>query len=111
MLNDYSAGDFKTLSVVYAIFILAVSFAQIPEGPSVLNIDKLMHASLYYGFAFVLWRGFSDKKVFAVAFFLGVLIEFVQPFFGRSFEIFDMAADGIGILIFYYFFARGRTIY
>ena len=103
MLNDYSAGDFKTLSVVYAIFILAVSFAQIPEGPSVLNIDKLMHASLYYGFAFVLWRGFSDKKFLGAAFFLGVLLEFIQPTFGREFDLLDMAANGLGILIFYYF--------
>ena len=59
--------------------------------------------SLYYGFAFVLWRGFSDKKFLGAAFFLGVLLEFIQPTFGREFDLLDMAANGLGILIFYYF--------
>ncbi len=108
MLNDYSAGDFKTLSVVYTILILAVSFAQIPAGPSALNIDKILHASLYYGFAFVLWRGFSDKRFLLAAFFYGVLIEFIQPTFGRSFEFLDMSADATGIFLFYWFFARQK---
>ncbi len=106
MLNDYTAGDFKTLSVVYTILILAVSFAQIPAGPAAFNIDKILHASLYYGFAFVLWRGFSDKRFLLAAFFYGVLIEFIQPSFGRSFEFLDMVADGLGILLFYFLAAR-----
>ncbi len=105
MLNDYTAGDFKTLSIVYAIFVLAVSFAPSPEGVSVFNLDKLMHAALYFGFAFVLWKGFSDKRFFLAAFFLGVLIEFIQPTFGRTFSVFDIAANGAGILIYYKFFS------
>ena len=102
MLKDYSVGDFKTLSFVYFIFILVVSLSPAPEGVSVLNIDKLMHAALYFGFSFVLWRGFSDKRFFLAAFFLGVLIEFIQPTFHRTFDYFDMAANGMGILVFYY---------
>jgi len=110
MLSDYNAGNFRALSLVYTIFVIAVSFAQIPPGAAGFNIDKILHAGLYYGFAFVLWRGFSNKRFFLAAFFLGVLIEFIQPFFGRSFEIFDMAADGIGILIFYYFSVANRNL-
>ena len=110
MLNNYSAGDFKTLSLVYTIFILAVSFAQIPEGPSALNIDKLLHAGLYFGFSFVLWKGFSSKKLLAAAFFLGVFIEFIQLTFGRSFDFVDMAANGMGILLFYYFSAARKNL-
>ena len=108
MLNDYSAGDFKTLSLVYAIFVMAVSFAVVPAGVPSFNIDKILHASLYYGFAFVLWRGFSDKKFFIAAFFLGVLIEFIQPTFGRTFDYFDMLANGTGIFLFYWFFSREK---
>ncbi len=107
MLNDYNPADFRTLSVVYTILVIAASFTQVPPGPPTFNIDKILHASLYYGFAFVLWRGFSDKKLFLAAFALGVLIEFIQPTFGREFDLLDMAANGIGIFLFYYFFSRG----
>lgn len=110
MLNDYTAGDFKTLSVVYTIFILAVSLAPAPEGVSAFNLDKIMHASLYFGFAFVLWKGFSDKRFLLAAFAIGVLIEFIQPTFGRSFDFVDMAANGIGILIFYYFSGARKNL-
>lgn len=110
MLSDYTAGDFKILSVVYTIFVIAVSFAQIPPGAAGFNIDKILHAGLYYGFAFVLWKGFSDKKLFLAAFALGVLIEFIQPTFGRSFNYFDMLANGTGVFLFYYFSSAKKAL-
>lgn len=100
MLNEYGAADFRSLSLVYAVFVLVVSFMQVPPGPSVMNIDKLLHAGLYYGFAFTLWRGFSDKRFFLAAFLYGVAIEFIQPSFGRELDFFDTLANGAGIFLF-----------
>lgn len=109
MLSDYTAGDFKTFSIVYAVLVITISLAPLTHGPA-NNLDKIMHALLYYGFAFVLWRGFSDKRFFLAAFFLGVLIEFMQPTFGRAFDYFDMLANGTGIFLFYYFSGARKNL-
>lgn len=106
MLEDYHPGNFRALAVVYFSFILVVSLAPMPPSPPTLNLDKLMHAGLYYGFAFILWRGFSSKKLLAFAFTYGILIEIIQPTFGRTFDYFDMLANGMGIFLFYWFFAK-----
>ena len=52
-----------------------------------------------FWFAF-LYRRTPTRLGYAIGFVaMGVAIEFIQPFTGRSFEVADMAADGIGVLL------------
>ncbi len=80
------------------------------------NADKLEHFIAYTGFSFsltLLSLGFSKRFFYGakfkslvvcgifpvlIALFYGVLIEFVQPHFGRSFDVLDMVADFTGAL-------------
>lgn len=80
------------------------------------NVDKVEHFIAYAGFSFsltLMTLGFSKrfsedatiKKLLPcgilpvlLALFYGVLIEFLQPKFGRSFDVLDMVADFTGAL-------------
>jgi len=70
----------------------------------VVQGDKLSHALAY--FALISWftnlyASFPQRIGFAVGFiFLGVSLEFVQRWTGyRSFELADMAAGTVGVVI------------
>lgn len=77
-------------------------------GPSAPTIDveqgdKLGHALAYAGTMF--WFGqlyvrTSARLGYAIAFIaLGVALEFVQAHVGRDFEVADMAADAVGVIL------------
>ena len=77
------------------------------------NFDKLVHAGLFGGLAFLfalplLKSGFSQKqkihysiKISLVAIIWGITIEFLQKFYvpSRDFDLLDWAADIVGVII------------
>jgi VanZ family protein len=78
------------------------------------GIDKLFHF-LCYMILYLLWAWYislvelykkNDKKLLITLFMLGVLIEFMQYWmpFRRSFELWDMVANGAGVVAGYLFF-------
>jgi VanZ family protein len=73
------------------------------------KFDKIVHFTLYFIFALFLMSGFSRQygktsakayiHSFIPAFALGVLIEFIQEKVGRSYDIYDMIANTLGIIV------------
>jgi len=64
--------------------------------------DKAIHAISYAILAFL--PAIHERRGFAVAAALGAMamgiaIEFIQPYWGRDYEVGDMVADGVGICI------------
>ena len=107
------------LSLVVICFVL-ITYLSLQHGIEApfdfRNVDKIEHFIAYTGFSFsltLLELGFS-KRFFCgakfkslvscgvlpvvIALFYGVFIEFVQPHFGRSFDVLDMVADFTGAL-------------
>jgi VanZ family protein len=78
-------------------------FAKIP------HFDKIVHFTMYFIFALFLMSGFSRQYgktstkayifSFITAFLLGVLIEFIQEKVGRSYDIYDMIANTVGVVV------------
>jgi VanZ family protein len=70
--------------------------------------DKMVHFAMYFIFTLFLMSGFSRQYgktstkayvvSFILAFILGVTIEFIQEKIGRSYDIYDMTANTIGII-------------
>lgn len=85
-----------TLAVAVAIGFLTLSPpAPTPSAP---GPDKLYHALAFAALVLPLSTvrpGWIPAAV-AGALFFGIAIEIVQPAFGRSFELADMAADAAG---------------
>jgi len=84
------------------------------------NFDKLVHAALFGGLAFLfalplLKSGFSEKqkinysiKISLASVVWGITIEFMQKFFvpSRDFDLLDWAADTIGVIIAFWIIIR-----
>ena len=78
-------------------------FARIP------HFDKVVHFMLYSVFTLFLMSGFSRQYrktlpkayiySFLIAFSLGVLIEFIQEHVQRGYDVADMAANTVGIIV------------
>jgi VanZ family protein len=78
-------------------------FSKIP------HLDKIVHFTMYFIFALFLMSGFSRqyKKTsakayifsFILSFLLGVLIEFIQEKIGRSYDMYDMIANTVGVIV------------
>jgi len=83
--------------------ILWLSLTPSPPKVDFESGDKIGHflsyAGLMFWFAF-LYRRTPTRLAYAIGFIaMGVAIEFIQPYTGRSFELADMAADAIGVLL------------
>jgi VanZ family protein len=78
-------------------------FSRIP------HFDKITHFGLYFIFALFLMSGFSRQyertstkaytASFLLAFVFGCMIEFIQEKVGRSYDIYDMIANTVGIVV------------
>jgi VanZ family protein len=99
-------------SVFFAYLILLVIISQwpsrdLPDVDLFPQADKLIHSAMYAGFCFLLlwaWpEQFTGKKILSALFILlafGLLMELMQgvSHAGRSFDITDELANGIGFI-------------
>ncbi len=93
----------SALGWVIVAAILWLSLRNNPFAVEVQNSDKFEHALAYCVLMF--WFGqlhpeWLRQAAYAAAWIgLGIAIEFVQREIGRDFELLDMVADAIGVLI------------
>ncbi|MCF0058578.1 VanZ family protein [Dyadobacter sp. CY356] len=95
----------KAIAIFWTLLILlACSWPgkDIPEAP-VVGFDKLVHAGLFGGFT-VLWLLIYPQKsitVILAGIAYGVGIEFYQEIMplDRTFDLFDIVADSIGVFL------------
>jgi VanZ family protein len=97
MLKSHATLAYS-LTFAIGVSILIATLAAIPESNLTTNHDKSLHV---FSFALlVLPLGFSRVHsaltIFIIAIVLGGTIELIQPVFGRSRELLDLVADGVG---------------
>lgn len=103
---------YAIIAIVLLILIAYVSLLPSQEIPKVglKNIDKIIHAFMYFILSSFMLLGFGNLKhrsIFVksipilMSFFCSFLIEILQEYTTstRLFEIFDILANGIGCLI------------
>mgnify|MGYP001793166012 CR=1 FL=1 len=89
---------------VLAIFI-AIQWTPNLEAPAHVS-DKLVHAALYYGFAFLIWwmlppieRLTRAGAVLGIGLIVAILMEIGQLYIpGRGADVFDVVADVAGLM-------------
>jgi glycopeptide antibiotics resistance protein len=116
LLDKRSSSFAKILFVAYSFFLGIVTLiptTMIQSGGEswlskikIENGDKVVHAALFFIFAFLLYySGWTQKKLglFLIPFLVGILIEFLQDYlgWGRTFDLWDILGNTIGILIAY----------
>jgi glycopeptide antibiotics resistance protein len=116
LLDKKSSLLAKSVFVAYSLFLGFVTlvptsmFKSEKKGwLSKINIengDKVVHAALFFIFVFLLYySGWTQKKsnLIMIPFLVGILIEILQHSMGmgRTFDIWDIMANTIGIIIAY----------
>ncbi|SFC63730.1 VanZ like family protein [Flexibacter flexilis DSM 6793] len=103
----------------WAIFVLRMTLAA-PSGLSrfgwlvaIPNVDKFVHIFLFGGQTWWLAWAFLKMNAQKYGFWsvglsvvFGILIEIIQPSFGRSADIWDALADGVGAGIAFFLFTQ-----
>lgn len=92
--------------------LLAVRSPKLPEEKLIFipHLDKFIHAFLFFFFVFLWGYYLSAKKdtasqkkwlvLLAIAGTVyGILMEYVQLYTGRDFDVWDMVADGVGAFL------------
>jgi len=100
-----------TIAVLVPYFIALLILAHIPEPELVTRahvLDKVIHSVVYMNLVFLLWFSINpDRKaswrnkttwliVFAAVAYGGI-DELIQPYFGRTKDVWDFAANDAGI--------------
>jgi VanZ family protein len=90
--------------IASALIIIAVLLpgSTIPD-VGVVGVDKFVHIAMFAGWAVAVRYDYPNIKawlVFVYGLLFSVLTEILQLFIeGRSFDLYDMMADGAGLLL------------
>lgn len=91
--------------LVSALIVIAVLIPgrDLPD-VSIGGYDKLIHVLMFAAWAVAVRYDFRDRFSFALIFGAGVLFSFLTEVLqllveGRSFDLYDMAADAIGVIV------------
>lgn len=109
-------SNYKLVILIYwlvAIVLLTLPGNKFPERSwfKTLQIDKWIHIGLFFGLTFFTLSfnlRFSKKTLLILTTFcfaFGIAIEFIQEHYiiNRSFDKWDIVADGIGVIVGYLF--------
>lgn len=92
--------------------LLAVRSPKLPEEKLIFipHLDKFVHAFLFFVFVFLWGSYFAERKnnssqknklvlLAITGTVYGILMEYIQLYTGRDFDIWDMVADGVGAFL------------
>jgi VanZ family protein len=103
LLSNVASMRFLAV-IASALIIIAVLLpgSSIPD-VGVVGVDKFVHIAMFAGWAVAVRYDFPTVKpwmVFVSGLLFSVLTEILQLFIeGRSFDLYDMMADGAGLLL------------
>lgn len=88
-------------STIFAFFILTMALMPPTQGGRDLIPDKVQHAGAFAVAILPLAMTLKGSllKPFLILLGVGILIEILQPWFGRDRSIYDVAADVVGLII------------
>ena len=95
----------RLLLAAYAVAVLALTLAPTPGVSTTLNhVDKLGHAGLFGGLAFLIYWNYTTRLGLGLAVMLSLatagLIELAQKLLAyRSDDLFDLLAGGGGVAV------------
>ena len=110
MINLY----FKTISVFYLIFLsiallipldifIVTEFVAVEKQPS-NNTSFIIHLVLFFILYLLFYFSFSNKyKILLFCIIYSVVVETLQIFTSRGFQIFDIMFNLIGVIVSYFF--------
>ena len=90
-----------SITIILSAVIIFFSFFSINLSSTVHDTDKYLHTVAYFFLSFPAALRKPTKHIFIISYFFsfGLAIELIQPYFDRYFELSDLIANFIGILL------------
>ena len=98
---NFIYDNWLTITIVLSFVIIFFSFFSVNPPSTMQGTDKYLHtvAYLFLSFSASLRKPANYILIFSYFSFFGFAIELIQPYFNRYFELFDVLANSIGILL------------
>lgn len=111
-LKNYIKKAIPFILFIYVVVVATLSLISLPQNETVVlpaHFDKIVHFCFYFGMSILILTLFWVKykrvrvadciKTFLVTFIFGVLIEIIQPYLGRTFDLEDIIANCCGNIL------------
>ena len=98
---DFIYNNWLLITIVFSVVIIFLSFHSISLSSTMQGTDKYFHivAYLFLSFSAAFRKPTNHIFIFSCFFLFGLAIELIQPYLDRCFELFDIIANSIGILL------------
>ncbi len=98
---NFIYNNWIVITITLSVFIIFFSFFSINQSTTIQGTDKYLHIASYIflSFSASLRKPTNYILIFFYFFLFGIVIELIQPFFNRYFELLDILANAIGIFL------------
>jgi len=98
---NFIYDNWLIITIVLSFVIIFFSFFSVNPPSTIQGTDKYLHtvAYLFLSFSTSLRKPANYILIFSYFTLFGLAIELMQPYFNRYFELFDIIANSVGILL------------
>ena len=98
---NFIYDNWLAITIVLSFIIIFFSFFSVNPPSTIQGADKYFHivTYLFLSFSASLRKPTNYILIFSYFAIFGLAIELIQPYFDRYFELFDVIANSIGILL------------
>lgn len=98
---NFIYNNWLVITIILSVVIIFFSFFSVTSHSMIQSTDKYLHAAAYFflSFSASLRKPTNYILIFIYFVFFGIVIELVQPYFNRYFELLDILANSLGIIL------------
>ena len=98
---NFIYNNWLVITIALSVVIIFFSFFSVTTPSAMHNTDKYLHtaAYLFLSFSSALRKSTNYILIFIYFAFFGIVIESIQPYFNRNFELLDILANSLGIFL------------
>jgi hypothetical protein len=98
---NFIYDNWLVITITLSVAIIFFSFFSVTSNSMIQSTDKYLHTTAYFflSFSASLRKPTNYILIFIYFIFFGIVIELIQPYFNRYFELLDILANSFGIFL------------
>ena len=98
---NFIYNNWFVITIALSVVIIFFSFFSVTPTSAMQNTDKYLHtaAYLFLSFSASLRKPTNYILIFIYFVSFGIIIELIQPYFNRYFELLDILANSLGVFL------------
>ena len=98
---NFIYNNWLVITITSSVIIIFFSFFSVTPPSTIQNTDKYLHtaAYLFLSFSAALRKPTNYILIFSYFVIFGIVIELIQPYFNRYFELLDILDNSLGVFL------------